>query len=496
MDADNLYAVLRSRDRRFDGRFFVGVATTGVYCRPSCPAAMPKPENLRLYPSAAAAQQAGHRACKRCRPDAAPGSPEWNLRADVAGRAMRLIADGLVDREGVSGLAARLGYSERQLHRLLLAELGAGPQALARAQRAQTARILLESTGLGAGEVAFAAGFASIRQFNQTIRQLYGLTPTELRSRVPGKGGNRPGSATVPGLATVPGSATALGLATALGSETELGSATALGPEAASGSPRVLGSAGVPSSRAVRVQVRLAYRPPLDADALFGYLAARAVPGVEEGGAGFYRRSLRLPYGTGVVDVTDGGDHMRCGLLLADVRDLAVAVRRCRVLLDLDADPREIAEVLGADPMLAPLVAARPGLRAPGHVDPAELAVRAVCGPGDELAELVERFGEPLGSPAGGVIRLFPPVTALAKAAPLAKALATGRLTLDPGADRDAAERQLRTVPGVDERTAAYIRMRALADPDVFLPTRQVRQAPASWRPWRSYALHHLWAAA
>ncbi|MEV6158901.1 AlkA N-terminal domain-containing protein [Nonomuraea sp. NPDC052129] len=446
MDADNLYAVLRSRDRRFDGRFFVGVVTTGVYCRPSCPAAMPKPENLRLYPSAAAAQQAGHRACKRCRPDGAPGSPDWNLRADVAGRAIRLIADGLVDREGVSGLAARLGYSERQLHRLLLAELGAGPQALARAQRAQTARVLLESTGLGAGEVAFAAGFASIRQFNQTIRQLYGLTPTELRSRTVGH------------------------------PATERGSGE--------------------GSRAVRVEVRLAYRPPLDAAALFAYLAARAVPGVEEGGAGFYRRSLRLPYGTAVVSVTDGGDHMRCELLLEDVRDLAVAVRRCRVLLDLDADPREIEEVLGADPVLAPLVTARPGLRAPGHVDPAELAVRAMCGQGEELAELVERFGEPLGSPAGAVTHLFPPMAALAEVVPIAEALVTGRLTLDPGADRDEAERQLRAVPGVDERTAAYIRMRALADPDVFLPTQRVRQAPASWRPWRSYALHHLWAAA
>ncbi|MEV1243850.1 AlkA N-terminal domain-containing protein [Nonomuraea sp. NPDC049750] len=460
MDADNLYAVLRSRDRRFDGRFFVGVVTTGVYCRPSCPAAMPKPENLRLYPTAAAAQQEGHRACKRCRPDAAPGSPDWNLRADVAGRAMRLIADGLVDREGVSGLAARLGYSERQLHRLLLAELGAGPQALARAQRAQTARVLLESTGLGAGEVAFAAGFASIRQFNQTIRQLYGLTPTELRSRTSAHHGNRPGSAAVTGAGTAAGSAVGSG------------------------------------SRAVRVEVRLAYRPPLDAEALFTYLAARAVPGVEEGGAGFYRRSLRLPYGTAVVSVTDGGDHMRCELLLADVRDLAVAVRRCRVLLDLDADPREIEEVLGADPVLAPLVTARPGLRAPGHVDPAELAVRAVCGPGEKLAELVERFGEPLGSPAGAVTHLFPPMAALAEVVPIADALVTGRLTLDPGADRDEAERQLRAVPGVDERTAAYIRMRALADPDVFLPTQLVRRAPASWRPWRSYALHHLWAAA
>lgn len=471
MDADNLYAVLKSRDRRFDGRFFVGVATTGVYCRPSCPAAMPKPENLRLYPSAAAAQQAGHRACKRCRPDAAPGSPDWNLRADVAGRAMRLIADGLVDREGVPGLAARLGYSERQLHRLLLAELGAGPQALARAQRAQAARILLESTGLAAGEVAFAAGFASIRQFNQTIRQLYGLTPTELRSRVPRPAGHRSDWAAAHVPTTAPGSTPA------------------------QDSVRPV-SVAVPGSQAVRVVVRLAYRPPLDAQALFGYLAARATPGVEEAGAGFYRRSLRLPYGTGVVGIEDGGEHMRCELLLEDIRDLAVAVRRCRVLLDLDADPREIEEVLGADPVLAPLLAARPGLRAPGHVDPAELAVRAVCEPGDELAELVERFGEPLGSPAGAVTRLFPPMAELAEVVPIAGALATGRLTLDPGADRDEAERLLRAVPGVDERTAAYIRMRALSDPDVFLPTRQVRQAPASWRPWRSYALHHLWAAA
>ncbi|WP_433516446.1 DNA-3-methyladenine glycosylase 2 family protein [Nonomuraea sp. CA-143628] len=470
MDADNLYAVLRSRDRRFDGRFFVGVVTTGVYCRPSCPAVMPKPENLRLYPSAAAAQQAGHRACKRCRPDAAPGSPDWNLRADVAGRAMRLIADGLVDRDGVSGLAARLGYSERQLHRLLLAELGAGPQTLARARRAQTARVLLESTGLGAGEVAFAAGFASIRQFNQTIRQLYGLTPTELRSRTSGNHGSRPGPA------AELRSGAAGNHANRPGPATERGSAE--------------------GARSIRVEVRLAYRPPLDAEALFTYLAARAVPGVEEGGAAFYRRSLRLPYGTAVVSVTDGGEHMRCELLLADVRDLAVAVRRCRVLLDLDADPREVQEVLGADPLLAPLVTARPGLRAPGHVDPAELAVRAVCGEGEELAELVERFGEPLGSPAGAVTHLFPPMAALAEIVPIAEALVTGRLTLDPGADRDEAERQLRAVPGVDERTAAYIRMRALADPDVFLPTQHVRQAPASWRPWRSYALHHLWAAA
>ena len=456
IDVDNAYAVLTSRDRRFDGRFFVAVATTGVYCRPSCPSPMPKPENLRLYPSAAAAQQAGYRACRRCRPDAAPGSPDWNVRADVAGRAMRLIADGLADREGVSGVAARLGYSERQLHRVLVAELGAGPQVLARAQRAQTARMLLESTELPAAEVAFAAGFASIRQFNHTLRQLYGLTPTALRAA-------RPPGVTAAG--DVPG--------------------------VGDGNGDKGGGSGVTGGK---VTVRLFYRPPLDAEALFGLLAGEALPGVEEGGDGFYRRSLRLPYGQGVVSVRDGGDHMRCELLLEDVRDLAAAVRRVRLLLDLDADPREIATTLGADPLLAPLVAARPGLRVPGHVDPAELAVRAVCDP-VRLAGLVERYGEPLGTPAGTVVRLFPTMEALAEAVPVARALASAEVTLDPGADRDEAERRLLAVPGVSRESARYIRMRALADPDVFLPTRQVRQAPATWRPWRSYALHHLRAA-
>lgn len=443
IDIDNARAVLASRDRRFDGRFVVAVITTGVYCRPSCPAT-PKPENLRLYPSVAAAQQAGYRACKRCRPDAAPGSPEWNHRADVAGRAMRLIADGVVDREGVSGLAARLGYGERQLHRHLTAELGTGPQALARARRAQTARELLESTGLAVSDVAFAAGFASVRQFNQTIRQIYGLTPTQLRaSRRPWHAARAPGPADV------------------------------------------------------SVELRLSYRPPLHAACLFGYLAARAVPGVEEGGPDFHRRSLRLPYGSGVVTLRDGGDHMRCRLHLEDVRDVAAAVRRCRVLLDLDADPRETDEALSADPLLAPLVAARPGLRVPGHVDAAELAVRVLA---RDPERLVRRFGTPLSSPLGAVTHLFPSVEALAAAdtevAPLVQVLASGRVALDPGADRDDAQQALLAVPGIDAWAAGYLRMRALSDPDVFLPAPRVRQAAASWRPWRSYAVHHLWAAA
>src|SRR5919112_141359 len=184
---------VQSKDARFDGWFFTAVLTTRIYCRPSCPVAPPKVENMRFYPSAAAAQQAGFRACKRCRPDASPGSPEWNERADLVARAMRLIADGVIDREGVPGLAARLGYSIRQIERQLRVELGAGPLALARAQRAQTARLLIETSALPMSDIAFAAGFASIRQFNDTVREVFAATPTDLRRRSPGSTGGSPG---------------------------------------------------------------------------------------------------------------------------------------------------------------------------------------------------------------------------------------------------------------------------------------------------------------
>ncbi|GAB3963156.1 AlkA N-terminal domain-containing protein [Actinoallomurus acanthiterrae] len=472
IDEEEAYALLHSRDRRFDGRIFVAVVTTGVYCRPSCPAVMPKRENVRFYPSAVAAQQAGFRACRRCRPDAAPGSPEWNVRADLAGRAMRLIADGLVDREGVSGLAARLGYSERQLHRLLVAEVGAGPQALARAQRAQTARILLERTDLPVSDVAFAAGFGGIRQFNHVVRQAYGTTPTGLRTARAAGGGTG------------------------------------------------------------AIDLRLAYRPPLDLAEVFGLLAERAVPGVEEAGDGFFRRSLDLPRGTGVVTVRDGGDglHVRCELRLEDLRDLSAAVTRCRRLLDLDTDPWEVADVLGADPLLAPLVAAAPGRRVPGHTGAAELAVRTVLerhagvpAARDLAARLVRRVGRPLPTPVGAVTHVFPGPDALAEADPvlpdrlggvvarLAERLATGAIVLDPGADRAETERLLREVPGIDPWTAAHIRARGLGDPDVLPPADpDVRraldllgapetgadEAARRWRPWRSYAARHLWSAA
>ncbi|MEU2559967.1 AlkA N-terminal domain-containing protein [Streptomyces longispororuber] len=449
-DLDTRYEAVRSRDARFDGEFFFGVSTTGIYCRPSCPAVTPKRQNVTFYPTAAAAQSQGFRACRRCRPDAVPGSAEWNVRADVVGRAMRMIGDGVVDREGVGGLATRLGYSARQVQRQLTAELGAGPVALARAQRAHTARLLLQTTDLPVTEIAFAAGFASVRQFNDTIRAVYELTPTGLRAAAPKRGGGRATPA-----------------------------------------------AGIP--------LRLAHRGPYQAAAVFDLLAAEALPGVEdvrgERGARTYRRTLRLPHASGIAAVEERGPRRRADtraggwlearLHLTDLRDLTTAVQRLRGLFDLDADPYAVDERLGADPRLAPLVRARPGLRSPGAADPEEFAVRAVVGRA-AAARLVAEHGTPLPSPCGTLTHVFPAPAALAERLPLAAALADGTVRLDAGADRDDAERHLLAVDGVDAAAVALIRMRALGDPDVAPPGEHVDDA---WRPWRSYAVRHLRAA-
>ncbi|WP_079078831.1 bifunctional transcriptional activator/DNA repair enzyme AdaA [Streptomyces sp. DSM 15324] len=449
---DTRYEAVRSRDGRFDGAFFFAVRTTGIYCRPSCPAVTPKRHNVRFFTTAAAAQGSGFRACRRCRPDAVPGSADWNARADVVGRAMRLIGDGVVDREGVAGLAVRLGYSARQVQRQLTAEVGAGPVALARAQRAHTARTLLQTTGLPVTEIAFASGFASVRQFNDTIRAVYATTPTELR--------------------------------------------TAARSSRRTGTP----AAGIP--------LRLAHRGPYRAGPVFDLLEREAVAGVEEvrgpAGGRTYRRTLRLPHGTGIVAVDErpggtgragalhSGGWLDARLHLTDPRDLTTAVQRLRRLFDLDADPYAVDERLGADPRLAPLVAARPGLRAPGAADPEEYAVRALVGPAAS-ERLVRAHGKALDAPSGTLTHLFPEPAALTEAVgPLAVALADGRVRLDPGADRDDAEAALLAVPGLDARTVATIRARALGDPDVAPPG---ADAPDTWRPWRTYALHHLRAA-
>jgi AraC family transcriptional regulator of adaptative response / DNA-3-methyladenine glycosylase II len=477
LDAESCYRAVKSRDRRFDGVFYTAVRTTGIYCRPSCPARTPAFHNVTFHPTAASAQSAGFRACKRCAPDATPGSPDWDVAADAAGRAMRLIGDGVVDREGVDGLARRIGYTPRHLGRILTQELGAGPLALARAKRAQTARVLLETTDLGAADVAFAAGFSSVRQFNDTVREVYASTPTQLRGgRGRGAGGGT-------------------------------------------------------------LELRLAVRTPFAGRALLAFLALRAVPGVELATESAYSRTLRLPHGPGTVELTlddhpDGGPtaFVPATFRLADLRDLSAAVERVRRLLDADCDPVAIAEAFAGDPVLGRLVREVPGLRVPGHVDGDEIAVRAVLGQQVSVAaartaarRLTEQYGETLADPVAGLTHLFPSPARLGELDPgdlpmprsrgralvaLCRTLADGALSLDRAGDRDDVRRQLIDIPGIGPWTADYIALRALGHPDVFLPTdigirdaiRLLGRDPADaaalaegWRPWRSYAQLHLW---
>lgn len=465
-----------SRDPRFDGWFYTAVRTTGIYCRPSCPAMTPKAANMAFYPSAAAAQAAGYRACKRCRPDTTPGSPEWNVRADVVGRAMRLIADGVVDREGVDGLAARLGYSARQVERHLLAEVGAGPLALARAQRARTARVLIETTDLPMAQIAHASGFGSIRAFNQTVQEVFASAPRALRR----------------------------------------------GP-----------ATPITDAPWQQVQLRLAHRRPLEPGNLFGHLAATGVPGVEEWREGSYRRTLRLPHGAGVAALAPADGHVQARLWLSDIRDLQVAISRCRWLLDLDADPVAVDEALQDDPQLGPAVRAVPGRRVPRSVDGAELAVRIVLGQQISTAaarthagRLVEHLGEALPEPVGGLTALFPRPEAIAGIDPsrlampgrrrrtvlaLAAALAEERLRVSPGDDPQEARAALGAMPGIGPWTVESVAMRAWGDPDAFPATdlgvlagaralglpdgRDLADRASGWRPWRAYATQHLWAA-
>ncbi|WP_153397268.1 AlkA N-terminal domain-containing protein [Ornithinicoccus halotolerans] len=494
-DTEACLRAVRSRDVRFDGWFVTAVTSTGIYCRPSCPAMTPRERHLRFYATAAAAQAAGFRACKRCRPDATPGSPEWHVRGDLVARAMRLVADGVVDTEGVGGLARRLGYSTRQVERALREEVGAGPLGLARAQRAQTARVLIETTDLPMTEVAFAAGFGSLRSFNDTIRAVFATAPTALR-----ESGRR--------------------------GRDLLGAA---GPTVAAS-----GTAGGP--RAV-VPLRLPYRPPWHAASLLGHLAATAVPGVERWRDGGLERTLRLPHGPGTVRLTPADGHVSALVRLHDLRDLTPAVARCRRLLDLDADPVAVDELLGAaDPALADAVRSRPGCRIPGAVEPEELAVRAVLGQqvstraaATTTARLAAAVGPslPSGWEAGGPGRLFPTAAELAALDPddarwpgmpsarrctlvaLSRALADGTLPLADQLPRERVRTLLEAVPGVGPWTREIVLLRGLGDPDAFpasdlgvragarvlgLHPGRLEERAARWRPWRGYATALLWS--
>jgi AraC family transcriptional regulator, regulatory protein of adaptative response / DNA-3-methyladenine glycosylase II len=480
------HRAVASRDARFDGQFVTAVHSTGIYCRPSCPARTPRESGVTFYRTSAAAHLAGYRACKRCLPEATPGSPEWDLREDVAGRAMRLVLDGVVEREGVPGLAARVGYSERQLGRIMTAELGAGPKALSRAHRAQTARTLLTSSDLPIADVAFAAGFASVRQFNDTVREVFAVTPSELRAR------------------------------------------------------RVVRPAADGA-----LHVHLPARAPFDAQGLLDWHALHALPGTEQverdatGRVTSYGRLLDLPGGAAwfgasaaVPDAAGRGTGLDLRVRVTDLSDLPTLVARVRSLFDLDADPVAVDAVLGAVPELAAAVERVPGLRLPGAVDAHEVVVRTLIGQQVSVAaartaqtRLVAALGTPVSPDVldGGV--LFPRATTIAAhghevlrgpaarvdtIVRVAAALADGSLVVDAGQSLDELRAGLLAVKGIGPWTADYVALRVRHHPDVFLHSdlavrngAQELGLPGGARelslwservaPWRSYLTMHCW---
>lgn len=467
LDFNACYRAVTSRDGRFDGRFWTGVLSTKIYCRPSCPARTPGRARVRFYAHPALAERDGFRACRRCRPELSPDAPDWDIRGDLIGRALRLIAAGVVDAEGVAGLAARLAVGERHLHRQFVAELGTSPLVVARTRRVQLARQLLDQTDLPVTRVAFAAGFGSVRQFNDALRSTYDRTPTQLRERHA-------------------------------------------------------------HDRCQGLTLRLGFRAPLDSEALLGFLADRAMPGVEAVDAGRYRRAIDM----GDLQITPADAAVELRLDVDDATRVAPLVQRARRMLDLDADPAAVNAVLSGDPVLRPLIHRRPGLRLPGAWDGFEMAVRAIVGQQVSVAaartiagRLAQRYGKPLDAPRRGICVRFPsaetiadadldgigmPRTRVAALRDLARAVAEGRLVLDGSADPDEVVMTLQSLHGVGPWTVAEIALRALRDPDAFpsgdlglrraferagLPAdqRSIERHAERWRPWRGYALLHLW---
>lgn len=526
MDFWERYRAIDGRDPRFDGQFVTAVRSTGIYCRPSCPARTPKASNVTFYDTSAAAHEAGYRACKRCLPEAVPGTPAWNVRSDVAGRAMRLINDGVISREGVDGLALRLGYSARHLNRILGTELGAGPLALARASRAQTARTLLVSTSMKLADVAFAAGFNSVRQFNDTITEVFALTPTALR-------------------------------ATAAARDSAAAKTSAAAKVAADQYTR--------QGNGMSLRLNLPYRKPYD-PGIFSFLAARAIPGVEAATANSYSRTIHLPRSTAAFTVSYGspgngsegngssgngsGGNLALQVDTLDLRDLPVLLSRVRRLFDLDADPVAIDDVLRRDPRLEQAVRAVPGIRVPGALDPQELLVRAMIGQQITVSAAKTALGrlcaagtayEPAhvvqDQRSGTLERLFPTAAQIAASGAgllngprrridsllgAARAMAAGELDLGYGDDLPGLTSKLLPLPGVGPWTVGYVAMRVIGAPDIFLdndaavrngvrrlveesadpavgPAGSSEARSPDFRevgPWRSYATMHLWRAA
>lgn len=442
MDFWQQYRAIGSRDTRFDGQFVTAVATTRIYCRPSCPARTPKPANVTFYRTSAAAHEAGYRSCKRCLPEAVPGTPEWNLRSDAAARAMRLISDGEVDRSGVSGLASRLGYSTRQLNRILRTELGAGPLALARASRAQTARALLTATPMLFSDIAFAAGFNSIRQFNETVQEVFDLTPSQLRAKARISQADDGGA--------VPGPHTSLTLV-------------------------------------------LPVRTPYD-NGIFAFLRARAVSGVEDAGPHSYARLVRLPGGEGWFSAcpvsATGTPGLQVSITVEKLKDLPVLLARLRRLFDLDADPLAVDAVLSLDERMAERVRKYPGIRLPGAVDPQEILIRAMIGqqvsvPGATTAlnrlsvlgsdSVLDRpglhrmFPTPQQIAEGGADVLRGPVKRIASILNAAAAMADGSVQFGVEDSLAELEGKLLPLPGIGPWTVRYVAMRVLGATDIQL---------------------------
>jgi AraC family transcriptional regulator, regulatory protein of adaptative response / DNA-3-methyladenine glycosylase II len=479
LNPETCYRALASRDARFDGRFFVGVVTTGVYCRPVCPATTPRRENMRFFEHAAAAEGAGFRPCRRCHPETSPDTPVWTGSSATVSRALKLIHEGALDEQSVDGLAERLGVGGRHLRRLFVQHLGASPIAVAQARRIHFARKLLGETSLPIAEIAFAAGFSSVRRFNDAMRRAFGRPPGELRrARKARAVQHEPGP----------------------------------------------------------VVLRLPYRPPLDWSGLVRFLGGRAIPGVESVDAEAYRRTVEVDGASGWIEVRParGQNALDLGVHVAVSQKLLRVVEGVRRIFDLGADPMRIGAVLRQDALLRPVFDAVPGLRVPGAWDPFELAVRAVLGQQVSVAgavtiagRLVRAFGRPLeNAPAAWLTHLFPRPDALAAAdlsgfgvpraraetiREIARRVADGRLLLDSPAGLEETVARLQEVPGIGPWTAHYIALRALGEPDAFpasdlglrralatngrMPNeREVEARAESWRPWRAYAVLALWS--
>jgi AraC family transcriptional regulator of adaptative response / DNA-3-methyladenine glycosylase II len=478
LDRDAFYRAFRTRDARFDGRVFAGVLTTGIYCRPICPARTPKRENVTFFVSAAAAQEAGFRPCLRCRPETSPDVGAWQGTSNTVARALALIENGALDGGDVESLAERVGIGGRQLRRLFQEHLGASPLAVAQTRRIHLAKQLIHDTTLSMSDVAMASGFGSVRRFNETFQGLFGRPPRSLRrTRSP--------------IAAAPGAA---------------------------------------------VKLHLPYAEPYDFDALLDFLRARAIPGVESVGEGRYARTIACGAAHGTLAVeADRPGRLRLTIRLPKLTALPSLLARARRLLDLAADPRAIEGHLRTDPLLAPLIARRPGLRVPGAWDGFELAVRAILGQQVTVAaatklvgRVAELAGESVVTSEPGLCRVFPSAVQVARADltalgvprariravnALAEAVAADGQLLAGGRDLDAAVERLRAIPGIGEWTAQYVAMRELREPDAFpamdagvlralsagtgarVSSAQALARAEAWRPWRAYAAVHLWAS-